>query len=257
VALAPTTVLVLAAALALCAAGPAGPVTAQAPTKVAGTRSAAVDSLLERAYREELAGRYGKAVDLLELGVTALQGQSGDPRLSARLLGAMGLTQSQAVAYDSFPRDSALATLERARRLADSTGEARGLAAALTGIGWVHYWTGLEDTTVSWDLPRRYFKAADSIHRLQGDSVGIAQGYFRLGLIHERKGQTDSMMALYRAGEALACGAATTWSYPIWCATSVAISRKWPSSTIPRWFISGSPWRCGRGRTSAPDRCLR
>jgi Tetratricopeptide repeat len=204
VAIATTPLLVLGALLALCTTTTAGPVTAQAPAKVAGMSSPPTDSLLDRAYREELAGRYGKAVDLLKSGVTALEGRPGGAGLAARLLGALGLTLSQAVAYDGFPRDGAIAMLERARRLADSTGEVSGLAAALTGIGWVHYWTAFDDTTGSWDLPRRYFEAADSIYRLLGDSVGITQGYFRLGLIHERKGRTDSMMAFYRTGEALA-----------------------------------------------------
>ncbi len=162
------------------------------------------DSLVQIAYREELAGRYGKAMDLLGDELTALKRQPGGARRAARLLGALGLIQSQAAAYDGFSRDSALTTLDRARHLADSTGEPRGLADALTGTGWVHYWRAFEDTTVSWDLPRRYFQSADSIHRVLGDSVGIAQGHFRLGLILERKGQTDSMLARYRTGEALA-----------------------------------------------------
>lgn len=166
--------------------------------------SQSADSLVQKAYREELAGRYGKAMDLLESQLTALNQQPAGAGRAARLLGALGLIQSQAVAYDGFSPDSAIATLHRARRLADSTGEARGLTDALTGTGWVHFWRAFQDTTVSWDVPLRYFHSADSIHRLLGDSVGIAQGHFRLGLIHERKGETDSMLVRYRTGEALA-----------------------------------------------------
>lgn len=178
------------------------PLTAQSASASAQDRMA--NAVIASARRAELAGQYAAGMELLRATLATVQGDRANAARSARLLAALGLIQSEAAAYDGFSRDSAQSTLERAHRSAVAAQEPRALADALAGIGRLHYWAAFDDSTATWELPRRYFQSSDSLYRTLGDSAAMAQSKFRLALIYERKEQRDSALTLFREVEAVA-----------------------------------------------------
>lgn len=178
------------------------PLAAQSSSASAQDRM--VNAVIASARRAELAGQYAAAMELLRATLGTVQGERGNAPRTARLLAALGLIQSEAAAYDGFSRDSAQATLERAHRSAVAAREPWALADALAGIGRLHYWAAFDDSTATWEVPRRYFQSSDSLYRILGDSAAMAQSRFRLALIYERKEQRDSALTLFREAEALA-----------------------------------------------------
>jgi tetratricopeptide (TPR) repeat protein len=171
---------------------------AQAPS--AGT----LDSLLTAAERHHRTGRLAQAhAALAEAeGVALAPGSSAAS--AARLWTVSGdvyVSQTTATNTGYDEADTAAAkALKQARR----SGDARLLADALDLAGRVLYSRRINLAEGDYEKPRSYFQEALELRRKAGDTRGVVESLFRVGLIHERKDQADEAIATYQEAMRLA-----------------------------------------------------
>lgn len=177
--------------------------SAQASPRQAAHGADSVDTLLETAERHHYAGRLDAARETLARAETAAHGAGGTARL-ARVWTARGLIWlSETTATNrGYPEaDSAAA---RALELAERSGDSLLIADAAELAGRVLYSRRINLGEGDYDPPLRHFERALALRRAAADTGGMVEGLFRVGLIHERKGEGDRAVALYEEGIRLA-----------------------------------------------------
>jgi tetratricopeptide (TPR) repeat protein len=91
-----------------------------------------------------------------------------------------------------------------ALRLARRTGDRRLVADAEDLAGRTLYTRAINLGQGNYEGPLRHFRRALKLRKAAGDSAGIIESLFRVGLIHERKGESEQAVATYEKGMRLA-----------------------------------------------------
>lgn len=157
-----------------------------------------IDSICSIAESYYYLGRLDDALQLLDAGVRVLDLREVDRRGQITLLLQLGKIQVTTIFLSNGDFDSAMATLSRARQLAETTHDQRQLGVALNLIGQAHYFRSLNSGDQDWDTPQAYFQQALDHSQAAGDTRGASESLFQLGLMHERKGQDDTASAYYQ-----------------------------------------------------------
>jgi tetratricopeptide (TPR) repeat protein len=196
------TLVAIATACALAAAtlGPsnAGAQLSNAP------RGDSLDALLRAAEAHHYRGRFADAHAALGLAESIAAQQQSPPAGLARVWTARAnVWVSQTTASNSgyVEADSAAA---RALEFAERSEEPRLLADAADLAGRVLYSRRINLDEGDYDRPLSYFKRALELRRDAGDTRGVVESMFRVGLIHERKDESARAIAIYEEAMRLA-----------------------------------------------------
>jgi tetratricopeptide (TPR) repeat protein len=111
------------------------------------------------------------------------------------------ISQTTATNTGYAEADSAAA---QALRLADRSGEPRLIADAADVAGRVLYSRRINLAEGDYDRPLGHFKRALALRRTAGDTGGIVESMFRVGLIHERRDESAQAVAIYEEAMRLA-----------------------------------------------------
>jgi tetratricopeptide (TPR) repeat protein len=187
-------------ATALAAALLGGPLSAQTARSPA---TDTVDSLLRTAeahhYRGELARAHGALAAASELAR-----RRDDTTALARVWLARGnvwVSQTTATNSGYAEADSAAST---ALRFAERSGDRRLLGDATELVGRVLYSRKINLDQGDYEQPLLRFRRSLELRRAAGDTRGVVESLFRVGLIHERRDESAQAIALYEEALALA-----------------------------------------------------
>jgi tetratricopeptide (TPR) repeat protein len=100
--------------------------------------------------------------------------------------------------------DEAVATLDAARALADRCGDGVSTATALDLVGMADYYRVMQAGSGSYEAPMGRFRAALTRREALGDSRGVAESLFHVGLALERQEEYDQALDNYRRAYTLA-----------------------------------------------------
>jgi tetratricopeptide (TPR) repeat protein len=185
-----SALFVLAVALASACAGPKRPLTA---TEI----DARAEALAVRS-------RWQAARQLVERGLAEARAR-GDRAGEARLLLRRGRTLSEETRHRGGDRAPAHADLTAARGLAEAAGDRALLAASLDALGLDRY-TGWYSSQDPADLAGadELFRQALALREPGGDSAGLADSHFHVGLVHQMRGELDAARRRFETSLAVA-----------------------------------------------------
>jgi tetratricopeptide (TPR) repeat protein len=166
-----------------------------------GDGAETVTEALARAEALHRAGRLDDAVALftapdLTAGVTEPE------RLRIAL--AQGKILADRVFHANRGHDEAIAILGAARSLAARLDDERSAITALDLMGSADYYRVLQDGGGDYGSALEQFKIALARREALGDTRGVAESLFHVGLIHERLEQYDEALDFYRRSYTLA-----------------------------------------------------
>jgi tetratricopeptide (TPR) repeat protein len=167
--------------------------------------SATISDLCSRADALHRAGRLDDALALLgSVGrpVLVASGALAGESVRSALLRARILTDR--IFHANRGYDEAVATLEATVALADQLGEGRSAATALDLLGMADYYRVLQAGSTDYGASLGRFRAAMARREALGDTRGVAESLFHVGLVHERLAQYDQALDNYRRAYALA-----------------------------------------------------
>jgi tetratricopeptide (TPR) repeat protein len=160
-----------------------------------------VAQLCARAEEAHRAGRLEDAVALFA-ALDLAEGATETDRLRVSL--AQGRLITDRVFHANRGYDEAIATLEAVYALAQQLGDERLGATSLDLIGFADYYRALQAGDKDYRSLLGRFQAALARREGLDDSRGVADSLFHIGLIHERLGETDMALDMYRRAYALA-----------------------------------------------------
>jgi tetratricopeptide (TPR) repeat protein len=187
-------------ALATAAALLCGPLHAQTARRPA---SNTVDSLLRRAEAHHYRGALAQAHEMLA-SAADLAGHRGDTSALARVWIARGnvwISQTTATNSGYDEADNAAAT---ALRFAERAGDQRLLADATELMGRVLYSRKINLDEGDYEGPMLRFRRSLELREAAGDTRGVVESLFRVGLIHERRDESPQAIARYEEALGLA-----------------------------------------------------
>lgn len=193
----------LAAGCALAA------VTLPAPASVAAqsvghSSGDSLDLLLRAAEAHHYRGAIPEAHAALAEAEKAARRRVGGPSAVARVWIArthVFLSQTTATNSGYAGADTAAAA---ALRFAERSRDPRLMADAADAAGRVLYSRRINLAQGDYELPLAHFRRALELRQAAGDTRGVVESMFRVGLIHERKDEPDQAIALYEEAMRLA-----------------------------------------------------
>jgi tetratricopeptide (TPR) repeat protein len=161
----------------------------------------AVSRLCARAEALHCAGRLDDAAaSFAALDLT--DGATEPARLRISL--AQGKLFTDRVFHANRGYDAAVATLEASRALADQLGDALSGAIAMDLMGFADYYCVMQAGGTDYGTAVDQFETALARREALGDSRGVAESLFHIGLVHERLENYDQAQDFYRRAYALA-----------------------------------------------------
>jgi tetratricopeptide (TPR) repeat protein len=188
-------VLVVAAALA-----PA-PAVAQS---VAAPSADSLSALLRIAHTHHYRGALADALGVLARAESLVRHSRPTPERLARVWIARAdvwVSQTTATNAGYAAADTAAA---QAIALAERSADARLRADAADVAGRILYSRRINLSEGDYERPLAHFERALRLRRSAGDLRGEIESLFRVGLIHERKDESDKAIAIYEEGMRLA-----------------------------------------------------
>lgn len=129
----------------------------------------------------------------------------GDRAGQARLLLRRGKVLTEQTRHRGGDGKPALADLEAARRHADAAGDPELIAAAIDALAMHRYvqWFSSQDPA---DLSgsEQLFRQALALREPRGDSAGLAESHFHVGLVHQMRHQADAAQREFELSLAIA-----------------------------------------------------
>ncbi|QSQ22448.1 tetratricopeptide repeat protein [Pyxidicoccus parkwayensis] len=167
-----------------CAAGRSEQGSARRAAEPSAFASSAVSVM--QAY--DLESRFQEAADLGRFAIERarlLKDAAGEARLTAEL----GRVLSRQLRHDPGLKEAdVLAVLQRARQLAEASGDRGAQAAALDAEGMFHYWNKVSAGRGEWPPVVSLFEQAHARASEAGDARGTSEALFHLGLSHQFQG---------------------------------------------------------------------
>jgi tetratricopeptide (TPR) repeat protein len=162
------------------------------------------DTLLTVAERQHYAGRLDSARGTLaEAEAAAGSGTASAGRL-ARVWVSRGLVWLSQTTVSNRGYAEADSAAARALELAEKSGDSLLIADAAELTGRVLYSRRINLDQGDYDAPLRHFERALRLRRAGADTGGTVDALFRVGLIHERRGEGATAVELYEKGMRLA-----------------------------------------------------
>jgi tetratricopeptide (TPR) repeat protein len=161
----------------------------------------ATSELCARAEEAHRAGLLEDAVALFA-ALDLAEGVAATDRIRVSL--AQGKLFTDRVFHANRGYDEAIATLEAAHVLAERVAEALSGATALDMMGFADYYRALQAGDKDYSPLLGRFQAALARREQLNDSRGVADSLFHIGLIHERLGEDDGALDMYRRAYTLA-----------------------------------------------------
>lgn len=158
----------------------------------------ALKALLAAAEDFHFQGRFRDAHETLAFAEkTALRGET-DPGAHAKFWVARGnIYLSQTTAQNSgYPEAEAAA--KRAIEFAEKSNGAWVIADAYELAGRIAYSRRINLGEGDYEAPLDYWQKSLTLRRKVNDTRGVIESLFRVGLIHERKDQSEKAIALYQ-----------------------------------------------------------
>src|SRR5690242_15796599 len=118
-----------------------------------------LDAAGAAARADRIAGRWDAAATRLESALAEAR-RRGRTDAEAQLLVELGQVQAERALRRGEDTAPAVASFERARVVAAGVGDRAAVAAALDGIGLVHYWQTLLSLGNDWSQPLTEFRDA-------------------------------------------------------------------------------------------------
>ncbi len=156
------------------------------------------ETLSETALAYEHAGRWREANTLLRRGIDRAR-RTGDERTRARLTAQLGSILRRQERWDE-----ARTAYETALRLSTAADDRFTQATSWFGLGEVGYFKATYYFEGDVLEPRAAVERSLQLREAIGDTVGMAESFYRLGTIHERLGQDAAAQAFFARGAALA-----------------------------------------------------
>ena len=180
------------------------------PPAIAGAQTSGVssgdslDTLLRAAEAHHYRGALADALAALALAESVARQPQPVPSRLARVWTARAdvwISQTTATNAGYAEADSAAA---RALEFAERADEPRLLADAADVAGRVLYSRRINLAEGDYERPLSHFKRALELRRTAGDTRGVVESMFRVGLIHERKDESARAIAIYQGAMRLA-----------------------------------------------------
>lgn len=160
-----------------------------------------VSELCARAEALHRSGRLDDARAVFsELGLAM---SAPDPE-RLRILLAQGKLLTDQVFHAGRGYDEAMGTLEAARALAEALGDHLASATALDLLGMADYYRVLQAGGTDYGTSLERFRATLAQREALGDTRGVAESLFHIGLVHERLEQYADALDRYRRAYTLA-----------------------------------------------------
>jgi tetratricopeptide (TPR) repeat protein len=178
----------------------AGALAAQAPNR---SESGRLDSLLRIAEAHHFRGALGEAHAALARADTMAKG-GAEPTALARLWvtwAGVWISQTTATNAGYIEADSSSA---RALHYAEQARDSRLIADATDLMGRALYSRKINLDEGDYDRPLAHFRRALKLREAAGDTRGVVESMFRVGLIHERKDESEQAVAIYQDAMRLA-----------------------------------------------------
>jgi len=208
------TLLVLAGCAHSSATSTPSSETLATPAALADARSTWVSSTVRLARAEVMRGDFERGRTLLASAVERADAEA-DAVGKAKLQAELALVLAEESFYTRTGTERALQLAAEAQAAARAAG-ARGVEArAVHAEGFLRYGELLWADAKDFHAPRELFTRARQLFTEAGDSSGVAQETFFLGLTEEQEGHSDRAGALYSEARTLAekIGDRSTLSY--------------------------------------------
>lgn len=164
-------------------------------------------TLLDIARRTAHDGRLADAIRLLGHGIAVMDTTDARDCDLARVLVGYGQLLSLNNFQGQGDCDETLAILDRARSLAERSGDRQSQADAIDLLGTTRYYRALAGAGGTFDDATPYFEQALALRKEIGDTRGIAETIFHLGLVQQNTGRwEDARKCFERAVEAARSG---------------------------------------------------
>jgi len=162
-----------------------------------------LDLLLDAAEAHHFQGAFAEAYATLARAESAARGTSAPSALARVWIAWTRVCISETTVTNAgYPEADSSAA--RARRYAEESREPRLIADATDLTGRVLYARRINLNEGDYDRPLAYFTRALTLRKGVGDTRGVVESLFRVGLIHERKDQSAPAIALYEQAMRLA-----------------------------------------------------
>jgi tetratricopeptide (TPR) repeat protein len=177
-----------------------GTLAAQAPNRSA---SDSLDSLIRTAEAHHFRGALGEAHAALATADSMAMRRSEPTALARVWVTWAGIWISQTTATNAgyLEADSSAA---RALRYAEQARDPGLIAHATDLRGRALYSRKINLDEGDYDGPLAHFNRALELRKAAGDTGGVVESMFRVGLIHERKDESEQAVAIYEAAMRLA-----------------------------------------------------
>ena len=190
--------------LAVGTAIAASPLRAGPPPTQAGPAGDSLVTLLQAAERAHYAGRLDAAHRALDRAERAARQAPDSIGRLARVWAARGLVWLSETTATNQGYAEADSAARHALALAERSGDSLLIAEGAELAGRVLYARRINLDEGGYEEPLRHYQRALSLRRAAGDTAGIVEGLFRVGLIHERQDEGERAVALYHEALALA-----------------------------------------------------
>jgi tetratricopeptide (TPR) repeat protein len=169
-------------------------------TAARGTTADSLEAVLVAAESSHRRGRFAEAKQAI--AVAAAMAASAAEQARVWLAGGTILISQTTAANEGYAEaDSASG---RALEAAERSGDPGLRAGAYDLAGRLHYSRRINLGDGDYDVPLGLFRRALELRRGAGDTRGVVESLFRIGLIHERRGEDAEAAAVYRQAMRLA-----------------------------------------------------
>ena len=152
----------------------------------AGCALTEADALIDLAWAKERQDQPQEALELYRRALAALEG-AGDLRLQGQTFQRLGVVALRRLGLV----DTAGLAFERALELARATGDLRGEAAALSGLGETAIQHGEPDEALRW------YERARALYQRLDDPIGLASADRAMAELYQGRGEPRTALELY------------------------------------------------------------
>ena len=162
-----------------------------------------VGRLLRAAEVQHFRGELGEARATLDLADSAARRHCDTAALARVWIARAGVWLSQTTATNTGYAEADSAAIH-ALGLAERSGNSSLVADATDLLGRTLYARAINLDQGDYDRPLAHFRRALDLRKAAGNTRGIVESMFRVGLIHERKDESERAIAIYEAAMRLA-----------------------------------------------------
>jgi len=152
------------------------------------------EGLLDIAHNYRLKGQFEKAVESLKHGIAILALEPGEEKHIGRLKIALAQALLRKSFHDNKVDEQAQILYREAQEIAQKIGDEKLLADAIYGSGYYDFERGNE----VWDRALIKLNESLAMRKKLGDSRGISQSHFTIGVIHQRRGKLEEADAHFK-----------------------------------------------------------